>query len=102
MDPMARWPRRPHGLSSSNRRKTNTNALPLTLTWLMAERRSLLMIGQTISHYRILEKPGGRHGEVYRAQELNPSCDHQSLVCGFSSNPNRLRRFEQELLRQPR
>jgi len=57
------------------------------------------LIGQTIAHYRILEKLGaGGMGEVYRAQDLRLRRDVaiKILPALISSDPDRLRRFEQE------
>jgi len=63
----------------------------------MAESDTLT--GQTISHYRILEKLGsGGMGEVYRAQDLHLRRDVaiKVLPTAVSSDPDRLRRFQQE------
>jgi serine/threonine protein kinase len=57
------------------------------------------LIGQTVSHYRILEKLGsGGMGEVYRAQDLRLRRDVaiKVLPTDVSSDPDRLRRFQQE------
>ena len=56
------------------------------------------MIGQTISHYRIIEKIGaGGMGEVYRAEDttLNRHVAIKVLPDVFSADPERLARFEQ-------
>lgn len=57
------------------------------------------MIGQTLSHYRILEKlGGGGMGTVYRAQDtkLGRQVAIKLLATGLPADPERLRRFEQE------
>jgi Tol biopolymer transport system component len=57
------------------------------------------MIGQTISHYRILEKlGGGAMGAVYRAQDtkLGRQVAIKILTAELPADPERLRRFEQE------
>jgi len=56
-------------------------------------------IGQTITHYRIVEKLGaGGMGEVYRAQDtnLNRQVAIKVLPDVFSGDPERLARFERE------
>jgi serine/threonine protein kinase len=56
-------------------------------------------IGQSVSHYRILDKLGaGGMGEVYRAQDtnLNRQVAIKVLPDLFSGDPERLARFERE------
>ncbi len=57
------------------------------------------MIGQTISHYTVLEKLGaGGMGEIYKAQDtrLNRFVAIKVLSGGASGDPERRRRFTQE------
>ena len=57
------------------------------------------MIGQTISHYTVLEKLGaGGMGEIYKAQDtrLNRFVAIKVLTSGTSGDPERRRRFIQE------
>ncbi len=57
------------------------------------------MVGQTISHYRVLEKIGeGGMGEVYRAEDTNLDREVAIKVLPeqFTQDPQRLARFERE------
>jgi len=57
------------------------------------------MIGRTLSHFKVLEKIGeGGMGEVYRAQDHKLGRDVAIKVLReeLASDPDRLRRFEQE------
>src|SRR5712692_9015577 len=57
------------------------------------------IVGQTLGHYRILERIGaGGMGEVYRARDARLGRDVavKILPPGFSKDEDRLRRFEQE------
>ncbi len=57
------------------------------------------MLGRALAHYRILEKLGsGGMGEVYRARDTRLGRDVaiKVLPAAFSSDADRLRRFEQE------
>ena len=57
------------------------------------------MIGQTLSHYRIIEKIGeGGMGEVYRAEDtsLKREVAIKVLPDRFTEYPQRLARFERE------
>jgi serine/threonine-protein kinase len=57
------------------------------------------MIGETISHYRVLDRIGaGGMGEVYRAHDprLNREVALKVLPSSFSREPDRLARFERE------
>ncbi len=57
------------------------------------------MVGQTLSHYRIIEKIGeGGMGEVYRAEDtsLKREVAIKVLPDRFTEDPQRLARFERE------
>ncbi len=57
------------------------------------------MVGETISHYKVLEKIGeGGMGEVYRAEDTNLSREVAIKVLPeqFTKDPQRLARFERE------
>jgi serine/threonine protein kinase len=57
------------------------------------------LIGKTLSHYRVIEKLGaGGMGEVYRARDTRLERDVaiKALPEAFSSDPDRLARFERE------
>src|SRR5882672_8271506 len=57
------------------------------------------MTGQVFGHYRLLEKIGsGGMGEVYRASDdrLGRDVALKSLKASLATDPDRLRRFEQE------
>src|SRR5438477_8034521 len=58
-----------------------------------------MMIGETISHYRILSKVGaGGMGEVYLAQDtkLDRKVALKILPAAVAAHPDRMKRFVQE------
>ena len=64
-----------------------------------ARSRVFLMTGQLVGHYRVLEKIGaGGMGEVFRARDerLGRDVALKLIRPASSSNPDHLRRFEQE------
>jgi eukaryotic-like serine/threonine-protein kinase len=66
---------------------------------LLAQNQTLSVVGQQLSHYRILALLGaGGMGEVYRARDtrLDRAVALKVLPASFASDPDRLRRFELE------
>jgi len=66
---------------------------------LVAERRNLSLMGQSLSHYRVLSLIGaGGMGEVYLAEDthLGRKVALKLLPKEFTEDPERVRRFELE------
>ena len=84
------------GITFDSRKSSFSN---LTIGYRISSTKERLVIGRTVSHFKILEKLGsGGMGDVYRATDLELQRDVAIKVLReeLAADPERLRRFEQE------